>query len=154
MTPFIARTPSPINLWLLFALSLWATALSGCSENVDTKKEAVLARANGYFAADQYDKAEKEYRELLRLAPADAVAQRQLGIIYHDQQQILQAYPLLKQAAELLPEDLELQLKLGLTYLYGRDYQQARDAALQILRQTARTRTGAFAACRYCGRTR
>ena len=120
MTPFIARTPSPINLWLLFALSLWATALSGCSENVDTKKEAVLARANDYFAAEQYDKAEKEYREVLRLAPDDPAAQRQLGIIYFEQGQIPQAYPLLKKAAELQPDDPEMQLKLGPTLSFGR----------------------------------
>src|SRR5262249_15674380 len=50
-----------------------------------------------------------------------------------DQGQILQAYSLLKKAAELQPEDLELQLKLGTTLLSGGEQAQARDAALQVL---------------------
>ena len=65
------------------------------------------------FAAEQYDKAEKEYREVLRLAPDDPAALRQLATIYLDQGQIVQAYPLLKKSAELQPDDPEIQLKLG-----------------------------------------
>jgi tetratricopeptide (TPR) repeat protein len=126
------RMVSLRNLRLTFALSLLAIASSGCSKQQDTK-EADLSRANDYFAAEQYDKAEKEYRDVLRLAPADPIAERQLGIIYYDQGQLPQAYSLLKKSAERQPDDLELQLKLGLTYLSARDYKQARDAALRIL---------------------
>jgi tetratricopeptide (TPR) repeat protein len=117
---------------LMFALALVAIASAGCSQKEPTKDER-LSQAKDAFAANQYDKAEKAYRDVLRLAPDDPAALRQLGFIYHDQGQILQAYPLLKKAAELQPEDLELQLKLGTTLLSGGDQAQARDAALQVL---------------------
>ena len=64
---------------MVFGLLLISVAASGCSKTEDTK-ETRLARANDYFAAGQYDKAEKEYREVLRLAPDDPTALRQLGI--------------------------------------------------------------------------
>ncbi len=70
---------------------------------------------------------------MLRLAPADPVAERQLAIVYHDQGQLPRAYPLLKKVAELQPDDREIQLKLGQTLLYSREYQQVRDIALRIL---------------------
>jgi tetratricopeptide (TPR) repeat protein len=120
------------GLHLVFALSVLAIAAAGCSKQ-DDSKEARLNRAKEAFAAGQYSKAETEYREVLRLAPSDAVAMRELGIIYFDQGQLRQAYPLLQQSAEKTPDDWELQLKLGLTYLGGGDRKQAREAALRIL---------------------
>jgi tetratricopeptide (TPR) repeat protein len=117
---------------LMFALALVAVASAGCSKKGPTKDE-LLSQAKDAFVANQYDKAEKAYRDVLGLAPDDPVALRQLGFIYHDQGQLLQAYPLLKKAAELQPEDLELQLKLCATLLSGGELAQARDAALQVL---------------------
>jgi putative PEP-CTERM system TPR-repeat lipoprotein len=105
----------------------------GCSKQQENTSEAQLSRANKFFADDQYDNAEQEYRDVLRLAPDDPTALRQLAIIYYDQGQIQQAYPLLVQAAKLQPEDLELQLRVGLTLLAAHEYQQARDAATMIL---------------------
>ena len=116
MTSQIRATTSPRIRRLALALSLVAIASFGCAKEQDSKEQH-LSRANDYFAAEQYDKAEKEYRDVLRLAPEDPAALRQLGIIYLDQGQILQAYPLLKKSSELQPDDPEIQLKLGLTFL-------------------------------------
>ena len=108
-----------------------AIASFGCAK--EDNKEQHLSRANDYFAAEQYDKAEKEYREVLRLAPEDPAALRQLGIIYLDQGQILQAYPLLKKSAELQPDDPEVQLKLGQLSLAVGAYAASARRCLQIL---------------------
>ena len=108
-------------------------ATSGaCTKEADTQ-ETRLSRANAYFSADQFDKAEKEYREVLRSTPNNLDALRRLGILYHEQGQLLQAYPLLKRAAELQPDDAEVQLKFGLTLLSLRQFADARSAALQVL---------------------
>src|SRR5262245_2541098 len=115
---------------LLFALCL--AALASCSKTEPAKDELV-SRADAAFAAGQWDKAETDYRRVLRLAPEDPAALRQLGIIYLDQGQIVQAYPLLKKFAELQPDDPEIQLKLGLISLAAGNYRQAREAALQVL---------------------
>jgi tetratricopeptide (TPR) repeat protein len=114
------------------ALSLAALACSACSDATPTKDQ-ILTRAHEAFAADQFIKAEKDYREVLRLAPNDRMALRQLGILYLDQGQVLQAYPLLSKAAELQPDDLDLQLKLGLASLALRQLIPAREAAQHIL---------------------
>jgi tetratricopeptide (TPR) repeat protein len=120
------------NLRLIFALCLAAIANAGCS-NAEPTKEELLSRAEAAFAAGQYDKAEMDYRQVLSRTPEDLAALRQLGIIYADQGQIVQAYPLLKKFVDLQPDDSEIQLKLATVYLSGRDFTQARDAASQIL---------------------
>src|SRR3954452_23359411 len=79
--------------WVALCLVLVGSA--ACSKAPATKEE-VLARANEDFTAAQYVKAEKEYRVALRMAPEDPIALSRLGIIYHEQGQIPQAYPLLK----------------------------------------------------------
>jgi len=131
-TPPPCRQSAASRLFRPLALCVMAIAIVACSKQTDTK-ETHLSRANDYFAAEQYDKAEKEYRDVLRLAPADPVAVRQLGIIYDDQGQILQAYPLLKKSAELEPDNLEVQFRLGQLNLSIHKMKEARDAALQIL---------------------
>src|SRR5262249_8153849 len=112
MTSATSHSTSPRLRWLLFVLPLLAFASFGGAKEEETKEQH-LSRANEYFAAQQYDKAEKEYRDVLRLAPEDPEALRQLGTIYLDQGQYLQAYPLLKKLSELQPDDPEPQLKLG-----------------------------------------
>ena len=113
-------------------LLLAALASASCSKKGDTV-DSHLSRANEYFASQQYDKAEKEYREVLRAASKNPVAIRQLGVIYHDQGQVLQALPLLKKAMELEPDNLEVQLKLGQTYLWSNEIKEARNAAMRVL---------------------
>jgi tetratricopeptide (TPR) repeat protein len=132
MTSLIRDLAPPKFRQSVFVLLLLAIATAGCSKNEPTKEE-LLSRAEAAFAAGQWDKAEMDYRKVLSLAPEDLVALRQLGMIYLDQGQIVQAYPVLKKGAELQPDDPEIQLKLGMIYLAGRDYTQARDAASQIL---------------------
>src|SRR5256885_58270 len=106
---------------LLFALSIAALAIAGCSEKAPTKDQ-ILSRANEAFAAHRYGQAEKDYREVLRLAPDDPVAMRRLGMLYYDQGQIAQAYPVLKKYSGLQPEDAEMQVKFGLALLATGDY--------------------------------
>jgi tetratricopeptide (TPR) repeat protein len=117
---------------LVVALSLAALAAGGCSKAPPTKDE-ILARANEDFAAQRYDKAEKTYRELLRLAPSDPEAVRRLAHIYYDQGQLPQAYELLKRAAEHEPGDIEVQIELAQTSLTVGDIQRAHDAAVAVL---------------------
>ena len=126
-------TISRSNNWrMVFALWLLATTIAGCSKEQPTKDE-LLSRASNYFVADQYEKAEKEYREVLRLVPNDPVAHRQLGIIYHEQGQLLQAYPFLKKSVELEPDNLDVQVKLGMALLVLGERPPAREMALRVL---------------------
>ena len=137
MTAVTIVTPTRVLIYepkkfAIAILLLAGVATASCSKKEDTVS-AHLSHANEYFASQQYDKAEKEYREVLRLASKNPVAIRQLGIIYHDQEQVLQAIPLLKKAMELEPDNLEVQLKLGQTYLWTHAIKEARDAAVRVL---------------------
>lgn len=116
----------------LLALSVAALAIASCSEKAPSKDQ-ILSRANEAFAAQRYSQAEKDYREVLRLAADDPVAMRRLAILYDDQGQIAQAYPLLKKYAGLQPDDAEVQVKFGLALFATGDFVQAREAALQAL---------------------
>ena len=104
---------------LRLCTALMLATSGACTKEADTQ-ETRLSRANAYFSADQFDKAEKEYREVLRSTPNNPEALRRLGILYHEQGQLLQAYPLLKRAAELQSDDAEVQLKFGLTLTVAR----------------------------------
>jgi tetratricopeptide (TPR) repeat protein len=135
-TPRRASAQPKPNMWLrirpLVLIPLMAVATSGCAKEQDTWQQH-LSRANDYSAAQQWDKAEKEYREVLRLAPENPTALRQLGILYLDQGQTPQAFPLLKKVSELQPEDPEIQVKLGTLLLSGGSLDDARNAARQVL---------------------
>ena len=85
----IAMLSSAHTARTLCGIFLMAVVSSGCSKHEESK-ETLLSRASGYLASAQYDKAEKEYREVLRLTPDDPVALRQLAIIYFDQDQLPQ----------------------------------------------------------------
>jgi tetratricopeptide (TPR) repeat protein len=117
---------------LVFVLSLLGLSLLSCSKSGPSKDE-LLAQADKHFAAGEYLDAEKGYREVLRLAPGDQRVERQLGLIYHEQGQFVQAYPLLKDAAEREPDNLEVQVKFGLAVLSAGDLAQARDIARHVL---------------------
>jgi tetratricopeptide (TPR) repeat protein len=127
------EAPSPFRLVLL--LGLVAVINAACSQD-EQNKDQQLSRANDYFLAEQYQKAEAEYRDVLRGArpdQADPMAIGRLGIIYFEEGQLRKAFPLLKKAAEMQPNDLEVQLKLGLAYLSAQAYKEARETALYIL---------------------
>lgn len=117
---------------LVLALSIAALAIAGCSEKAPTKDQ-LLTRANEALAAQKYSQAEKDYRAVLRLAPDDLAAMRNLAILYYDQGQIAQSYPVLKKYVGLQPDDPEMQVKFGLALFATGDFAQAREAAMQAL---------------------
>jgi len=128
----MAPASSPFQL---VALGLLAVTTAACSQDEQTKDQR-LSRANNYFLAEQYEKAEAEYRNVLRATPTDRaepMAVGRLGIIYFEEGRLRKGFPLLKKAAEVQPDNLEVQVKLGLAYLSGQAYKEARDTALQIL---------------------
>jgi len=114
------------------AVLLSAALVGGCSQKTETPQQH-LSKANAAFEKGQFVEAEQEYREVLRVAPNDSVAQRQLGLLYFEQGQARQALPLLKRASDAEPDNLDLKNKLVRTYLAGSELQSARDLAQQIV---------------------
>jgi tetratricopeptide (TPR) repeat protein len=93
----------------------------------------LLQQGDGYFAAGQYDRAEIEYANALRIDPRNPQAIGRLGIIYFDQGRMEWALPRLLQGRELRPDNLELRRRLGWAYLSVGKNKEARDEAIFIL---------------------
>ena len=118
---------------LFIALLLVACVALGCSR--ESRKARHLERANRYFQAGDIDKAEIEYGNVLLLDENQKVAVRQLGLIYFDQGKPAKAYPLLRRAEGLDPDDIDVRLKLASLYLAGRKFNDVRAEAEYILQK-------------------
>ena len=110
---------------LLFA------GLTGCTG--EAKKAYHQHRADRFFAAGQFDRAEIEYLNVLRADVNNAHAYARLGEIYFQQGRLQSAAPFLYKASAFATNDLGLRLKLGYVYAGLANLQQARDAAEFIL---------------------
>ena len=87
---------------------------SGCSR--EARKAARLASANRFFQDGNYDRAEIEYLNVLKLDRKNADASRQLGLIYLEQSQLQKAFFFLSLAKTIDPENIDVRTKLAVLY--------------------------------------
>lgn len=104
---------------------------AGCTKQL--KKSRHLSKGNRAFQAQQYDQAEIEYLNVLKVAPEDPVAISRLATIYSEEGRVGRAFPFLMKACELVTNDMELHLKLGNFYLAAGKLKEARDEASLVL---------------------
>jgi len=129
-----ARGRAPTRrLFMPFVLALAVAAGAGCSKQARLGRH--LARGNRDFQKEQYDKAEIEYLLVLRAAPQNPAANRQLGLLCYTEGRLPQASFFLHKAAELEPANLDVRLKLGLIYLSAHRPKEAREAAALVLQK-------------------
>ena len=108
-----------------------AVVTGGCSKQV--KRARYMARANQEFAAGQYDRAEIDYLRVIRLPPPEPLAMARLGTIFYEQGKRLQALGFLQEGVKANPADIDLRIRLGQTYLWFRQIEQARAEAMAVL---------------------
>ncbi len=104
---------------------------AGCSKAV--RKSRHLERANRYYEAELYDRAQIEFWNVLRLEPTNSLAIQRLGLAFYQQGEWVKAFAFLRKAAELDTNNVDIRLKLGMTYLAGRKLKEARDEAAFVL---------------------
>src|ERR1039458_3728138 len=102
------------SLLMLTVVLLLVAGGEGCTAKA--KKAYHLSRANRYYDAGKFDRAEIEYMNVLRNDPADRQAYGRIGLIYYAQGRIQHAAPFLVKGSGLSPDDLDLRLKLGFIY--------------------------------------
>ena len=117
----------------LISAGLLAASLSGCSAKV--KETYHLQRANKYFAASQYDKAEVEYMNVLRNNQQNLQAISGLGEIYFEEGRYQRAAPFLFRGCQLTATNLTLHWQLGTICLAMGKFDDVRDQAKLILGQ-------------------
>ncbi len=100
----------------LILISLTVSVLSGCG-GADERKAAYLEKASQSMEKGDYDKARIELKNVLQIDPKDGDAYFQLGKIYELKKEYRKAFGAYSQAAELAPDLLENQAKLGRFYL-------------------------------------
>jgi tetratricopeptide (TPR) repeat protein len=92
-----------------------------------------VKRGDRYFSQQQYREAVIEYQNVLRIAPANAHAIRQLGLAHYQVGDLEPALAHLRKAQELGPADAPVQLKLGTIYFRIRQPEKAREQATAVL---------------------
>jgi tetratricopeptide (TPR) repeat protein len=118
-------------LFILMAVA--AVALTGAGCTAKAKKAYHLSRANRFYDAGQYGRAEIEYINVLRNDQANAEAYGRLGLIYYDQGRLQRAMYFLAKGSQLAPDNLQLRLKLGYLYSSVGQFTQAVAQATYIL---------------------
>lgn len=116
---------------VLAGVALLAVVNTGCTAKM--KKSYHESRADKYYAAKQYDRAEVEYMNVLRLDNSNAKAYTRLGQIFFDQGRFQTAAPFLLRASMMATNDLEVRMKLGLIYAAAGKLTESRDSANYVL---------------------
>lgn len=119
-------------------MAVLAMLNAGCTAKV--KENYHQRRADRYFDAGQYDQAEIEYRNVLRIDHQNARAWSRLGLIFFGQGRFLAASPVLLRAQQLATNDFEVRADLGTIYLAAGRRKDAQDEASFILAGDPRNR--------------
>jgi tetratricopeptide (TPR) repeat protein len=119
------------SLLTLAAALLCVALITGCSAKARMVRHQ--RRADTYFAAGDYSKAEVEYLIALRLDHSNPHTFGRLGEIYYEQGRFRPAYAYTLRASELSPDDMDLHVKLGTLYLNLRATKEAAEQAGLIL---------------------
>ena len=120
----------------LAGVLLVAAASTGCTAKL--KASYHLRRANSYFDAGQYDKADIEYRNVLMNNQQDAQAWSRLGAIYYEEGRFGEASKILTRAQQLATNNLDVRLKLGTIYLQAGKLKEAQEEAAFVLGKNPR----------------
>ncbi len=110
-----------------------AIAVAACSENPETAKRDAVARGDALTAKAQYSEAVIEYRRAIQFDARYGEAHRKLAETYllaNDRGNALREFV---RAADLLPDDAALQVKVGNFLLGSGRFDDARVRAEQVL---------------------
>src|SRR5438445_4225345 len=121
------------TLFRVVTLILAATLIAGCSK--EARKARLLAEADTYFKAGNYDKAKVSYLNVVRLDPQNALAFERIGTMWLDDWAPLRAAAFLAKATELKPNDAKSRIQLARCYLAGGQLASAKEQALKVLEQ-------------------
>src|SRR5580704_12439950 len=101
----------PKSLHPMFALLLVALGLCGCFLAPQQKEARFLALGKELYAKKDYPRAVLEFRNAIRVAPLDAEAHYQLGLVYAATNENQSALNCFKKATDLNPKHVGAQLK-------------------------------------------
>ena len=125
---------TPTFLARVVTLTLAVTLTAGCSK--EGKKTRLLAEADNYFEAGDYDKAKVSYLNVVQLDPQNALAFERIGGIWLDDWAPIRASAFLAKASELAPNNVQNRVRLARSYAATGRVDDARKEALKVLEQS------------------
>ena len=114
-------------------LTLAVTLIAGCSK--EAKKTRLLAEADNYFKAGDYDKAKVSYLNVAQLDPQNALAFERIGEMWLDEGAPVRAAAFLAKASGLDPNNAEYHIRLARSYQALGRLADAKKEALKVLEQ-------------------
>lgn len=112
---------------------LFALAFAGCSGSPEQRKQAFLQSGNEYFEAGKYPEAIIEYSNAVQVDAQFAEARLKLAEAYERVGDVPRAVGQIIRAADLLPNDFDLQVRAGNYLLAARKFEDARARADAVL---------------------
>ena len=118
----------------LVGLILLASVLStSCAKNPEVAKRAYLESGDGYFAQKKFNEAIVQYRNAVQQDPRFGEARYKLAEAYVRIDDPAGAYREYIRAADLMPANVESQIKAGQMLLLARQFEDAKVRADRIL---------------------
>ena len=127
-----ATLPSSCRAILVLGAAL---LLHGCAGDPQQQKAKAFERGEAYYADRRFAEAILEYKRATQLDPKFGRARFKLAESYAAINDLKNAYSEYVRAADLLTDDLEVQIKAGNMLLLGRRFQEAKNRARAILQQ-------------------
>jgi tetratricopeptide (TPR) repeat protein len=121
------------TLLRITTLVLAATLITACSK--EAKKTSLLAEADNYFKAGDYDKAKLSYLNVAQLDPQNALVFERIGTMWLENGSPLRAAAFLAKANELAPKNDQNRIRLARCYLAIGRFADAKKEALKVLEQ-------------------
>ena len=116
---------------LLVTLITGSVMLTACGDGSE-RQEKYLERAQENFAAENYEKARIEVKNVLQINPKNAEARLLLGQIEEKEQNWRAAIGNYQAATEADPNNIEARSKLAMFYLAARPIENAAEQAEKI----------------------
>ena len=125
---FFKCIPSMRGLLIVLVISISSSANSS-----DEKKARHLKRGEEYLAEGKRQEAIIEFLNVIELDENDPIATQRLAVTLYDTGQLEPAFHYLQRAAELVPDDTDIRVKLATLYLYSGQSKEAREEAGAVL---------------------
>ncbi len=123
----------------LVLLVLSGSLVVGCSQDPQLVKRQHLENGDVYFQQNKYGEAIIEYRLAIQADPRAGEARKKLATAYLKVEDAPNAFKEFSRAADLLPEDVDVQVTVGKFLLGAGQFEGAKDRAERILKTNPRS---------------
>ena len=114
---------------LTIVLGLTVLSAAGCG-GAESRKAKHLAKGQAYLAAENFDKARVEFQNALQIAPKDAEARLEMGVVDEKLGNPREAAQFYQGAIDVYPDSPEARARLARLYLFS----GAPDRALDLIK--------------------